>query len=181
MRYLLLPLALLLAGCDVEKPLPVLGEVPLFELTDQRGKLFQRTALDGHVWVADFIFTTCPGPCPLMTRKMHAVQNATSAGVRLISFTIDPAHDTPEALNAYSRHFAADDKRWSFLTGSTVTLNQLAFDAFHLGTVGETLEHSTRFALIDGKGRIRAYYGFADTDVVARVARDAERLRKEPA
>ena len=57
----------------------------------------------------------------------------------------------------------------------------LAMDAFHLGTVDATLEHSTRFVLVDGQGRIRAYYGFADADVVHRVAHDAERLRKEPA
>ena len=180
MRYLL-PLVLLLAGCNLEKPLPVLGEVPAFQLIDQHGKAFHRTELDGHIWVADFIFTTCPGPCPLMSSKLHAVQKATPSGVKLVSFTIDPAHDTPAKLAAYSRNFAADDTRWSFLTGSTATLNALASDAFHLGTVGDNLEHSTRFVLIDGKGRIRAYYGFADADVVSRVAHDAERLRKEPA
>ena len=180
MRYLL-PLVLLLAGCNREKPLPVLGEVPHFELTDQHGQPFQGSTLQGHVWVADFIFTTCPGPCPRMTSTMHAVQKATAAAVRLVSFTIDPQHDTPEALAAYSRKFAADDTRWSFLTGAVATLNMLAFDAFHLGTVDAALEHSTRFVLVDGKGRIRAYYGFADADVVNRVAHDAERLRKEPA
>ena len=62
MRYLL-PVAFLLVGCNLEKPLPVLGEVPAFELVDQHGQAFQRAALNGHVWVADFIFTTCPGPC----------------------------------------------------------------------------------------------------------------------
>jgi cytochrome oxidase Cu insertion factor (SCO1/SenC/PrrC family) len=97
MRRLLIPV-LLCSGCFSQKPLKVLGEVPPFELTDQRGHTFTRAALDGHVWVADFIYTTCQGPCPRMSSRMRAMQNATGPDVRLVSFTVDPDHDTPPAL-----------------------------------------------------------------------------------
>jgi protein SCO1/2 len=59
--------AVLLAGCTAPKPLPVLGQVPPFQLTAQTGQPFSSQSLDGHIWVADFIYTTCTGPCPMMS------------------------------------------------------------------------------------------------------------------
>jgi len=168
-----------LAGCTPEKPLPVLGEIPRFELLNQQGRKFDRSSLEGHVWVADFIYTNCEGPCPRMSSRMHSIQAATGPGVKLVSFTVDPQRDTPQALAEYGRKFAADDTRWSFLTGDTATLDMLDHDAFMLGNVGASLDHSTRFVLIDKKGRVRGYYGLADGDPVARVAKDAARLETE--
>ncbi|HEX4136446.1 MAG TPA: SCO family protein [Bryobacteraceae bacterium] len=169
----------LLSACAREKPLPVLGEIPQFQLLNQQGKKFDRSSLDGHVWVADFIYTNCEGPCPRMSSRMHGIQKATDTSVKLVSFTVDPARDTPQALEAYGRKFAADDSRWTFLTGETATLNMLDHDAFKLGNVSAILDHSTRFVLIDKQGRVRGYYGLVDGDPVARVAKDAARLEAE--
>jgi protein SCO1/2 len=184
MKHYLLPCllsALLLSGCAAEKPLPVLGEIPQFELVNQQGAKFDRSALDGHVWVADFIFTNCEGPCPRMSSHMHRLQGTADSGVKLVSFTVDPLRDTPPVLEKYGRQFGADDTRWSFLTGDVATLNMLDRDAFKLGTIGAGMDHSTRFVLIDRKSRIRGYYGIAEGDPVARLAKDAARLEKEPA
>jgi len=170
--------SLLLGGCS-SKPLPVLGEIPQFELTDQKGATFTRAALDGHVWVADFIFTNCEGPCPRMSSRMHQLQGVTPADVKLVSFTVDPERDSPAALTEYARKFEADAARWSFLTGSTETLNRLDHDAFKLGTIGADMDHSTRFVLIDKKGRVRGYYGLGENDPVGHLAKDAARLEKE--
>jgi protein SCO1/2 len=112
---------------------------------------------------------------------MHAMQSATDPDVRLVSFTVDPDHDTPSALAAYGKQFGADDARWALLTGSKDTLNTLDRDAFKLGTIGAEMDHSTRFVLVDRKGRIRGYYGIAEGDPVAKIAKDAARLEKEPA
>jgi protein SCO1/2 len=176
--YIILPV-ILLSGCGRERALPVLGEIPRFELRDQRGMTFERSALDGHVWVADFIFTNCEGPCPRMSSRMHGIQTATNSGVKLVSFTVDPQRDTPQALAEYGRKFSADDTRWSFLTGDAATLDMLDHDAFKLGNLGAGMDHSTRFVLVDKKGRVRGYYGLADGDPVARVAKDAARLQAE--
>jgi protein SCO1/2 len=169
------------AGCGQEEPLPVLGQVPQFQLTDQQGKTFDRSALDGHVWIADFIYTHCEGPCPRMTSHMRAMQNETDPSVEFVSFTVDPANDTPPVLESYGQKFGADDKRWKFLTGDAQTLDMLDHDAFHLGSIGAGLDHSTRFVLVDKKGRIRGYYGIAQGDPVERVSKDAARLEKEQA
>ena len=170
--------AILLACCTRDKPLPVLGDIPQFELLNQQGQKIDRTALDGHVWVADFIYTNCEGPCPRMSSHMHALEGRLDPSVKLVSFTVDPERDTPAVLEQYGQKFGADDSRWSFLTGSPATLNMLDHDAFHLGSVGAGLDHSTRFVLIDQNERIRGYYGIAEGNPVDRIAHDAARLEK---
>jgi protein SCO1/2 len=174
-------IVLLLAGCANPKPLAIFGDVPPFELTNQKGARFHRSALDGHVWVADFIFTSCQGPCPRMSSHMRALQNTTDPSVRLVSFTVDPDNDSPAVLAAYGKRFGADDARWSFLTGDKNTLNTIDRDAFRLGAIGAGLDHSTRFVLVDKRGRIRGYYGIAEGDPVEKISKDAARLEKEPA
>src|SRR5262245_53650717 len=74
-----------------------------------------KTELLGHVWVADFIFTTCSDICPRMSRQMRRLQNRLPAEVRLVSFTIDPERDTPDTLRDYAHEMEADPDRWFFL------------------------------------------------------------------
>jgi protein SCO1 len=185
MKRFLLVLAVavgvVLACCSREKPLPVMGEIPAFRLTSQQGHDFDRSALDGHVWVADFIYTNCEGPCPRMSSHMHVLQGKVDRDVKLVSFSVDPARDTPQVLEEYGKKFGADDGHWTFLTGDPQTLNMLDHDAFKLGSLGASMDHSTRFVLVDKKGRVRGYYGIAEGDPVARIARDAARLQKEQA
>src|SRR5450432_2897604 len=95
----------LLTGCTQSSPLPSLGLIPDFTLTDQSNQEFRSAdALKRKVWIADFIFTHCPGPCPRMTSQLRKVQDALAGepGIRLISFTVDPARDTPPVLAAYA-------------------------------------------------------------------------------
>ena len=174
-------LALLLTGCAKQRPLEVLGEVPQFQLTDQQGRPFTRSALDGHVWIADFIFTTCQASCPRMSARMRALQKSTDPAIKFVSFTVDPDNDTAPVLEAYAKRFEAEAARWSFLTGDKTTLGALDRDAFKLGSIGADMDHSTRFVLIDKKERIRGYYGITDDDSMANISRDAARLEKEPA
>jgi protein SCO1/2 len=176
---LLLPLSIFVVNCSRSKPLPVLGEIPRFELLNQQGKKFDRSALDGKVWVADFIYTNCEGPCPRMSSRMRAIQAATDSSVKLVSFSVDPGRDTPAALAEYGKKFGAEDGRWTFLTGDTDTLNMLDRDAFKLGSITAGLDHSTRFVLIDRKARIRGYYGLMEGDPVSRITKDAAQLEKE--
>ena len=172
MRLLLLT-AVLLAACAAPKPLPILGQVPPFQLTAQTGQPFASRSLDGHIWVADFIYTTCPGPCPRMSSQMRRVQSSTTRDISLVSFTVDPRHDTPPVLAAYAKHFTADPARWHFLTGEPSRLHDLGLNAFKLNSVDGSLTHSTRFVLVDGARRIRGYY--LDTPQLLHDIRQLER------
>lgn len=174
---------LALAACIPPKnsSLPVLYDVPEFRLTAQDGQPFDSKVLAGKIWVADFIYTTCPGPCPRMTSQMHEVQTAvrTMADVRFVSFTVDPAHDTPPVLAEYAKLHRADPARWYFLTGSVADLQKLDRDTFKLGNIDASLQHSTRFVLVDQKTRIRGYYDTSEAGSIRKVIEDINALARD--
>lgn len=92
--------------------------IPPFSLTNQDGQTITRDALKDHVTVMDFFFTNCPFICPMLTAQMsNLADNLAGTGVRFISVTVDPEHDTPERLKEYGAVHSADLSRWSFLTG----------------------------------------------------------------
>jgi len=169
------------AGCVRPAQLRVYGHVPDFQLTSQNGQPFNRQSLDGKIWVADFIFTHCTGPCPRMSSAMRRVQTAVTefSDVRLVSFSVDPERDTPEVLADYARRYHAEAGRWFFLTGDVKTLDALDRRAFMLGNVDGSLEHSTRFVLVDRQGFIRGYYGTSEDDPTAHLIVDIRRLERE--
>jgi len=169
-----------LAGCSARAGLPSYAVVPDFHLVDQTGAAFDsKMKLDKHVWVADFIYTNCAGPCPRMSSQMHSVAKALDGiDVRFVSFTVDPKNDSPQVLNEYSKHFEADPSRWFFLTGPEDKLQYLSKNVFMLGDTGGNLEHSTRFVLIDQASRVRGYYLTEEADAIPRLIADARMLAK---
>ena len=99
-------------------------------------------------------------------------------GVKLVSFTVDPQRDTPPVLAEYAGHFDAKPGTWFFLTGTVDAIHHLSRDVFMLGDVAGTLEHSTRFLLIDRASHVRGYYDSSDQDVIPRIVADAKALVK---
>jgi protein SCO1/2 len=161
--------------------LEVFGDIPQFELVAQNGQPFHSQVLAGKIWVADFIYTTCPGPCPRMTSQMREVQDAVLKipDVRLVSFTVDPAQDTPPVLAAYAKTHGASPATWYFLTGPVPVLQTLDRDAFKLGNVDESMQHSTRFVLVDRQARIRGYYDTSESSAIPKVISDIYALARE--
>ncbi len=178
MKRAVLLLSILLSACTRTPPLPSWGVVPDFALTDQTGQPFvSKARLDGHIWVGDFIFTHCTGPCPRMSTQMNQVQKAVKeSSVRFVSFTIDPDRDTPEVLAAYGNRYKADPARWSLLTGTRAELKKLNYDTFHLGDLDGSLEHSTRFVLVDEKSRIRGFYDTSEPENIQKLISDIQAL-----
>lgn len=181
-------LGLYLRKGRVEAP-PLLGAVPAFSLTERSGRTITRADLDGKTWVADFIFTRCGGICPLMTARMKDV-HADAPGVTLVSFSVDPEHDTPAVLRDYAaRHGIGEG--WLFLTGDQAALHALAREGFKLaaaavppaeqqqGGDGPFL-HSSRMVLVDGQARIRGYYDSNDAEALARLRHDLGALAAVP-
>jgi protein SCO1/2 len=170
------------------EPPPILGEVPGFELVDQGGAAVGREELLGAPWVADLVFTRCALACPRMSAAMARLnRRLPREGVRLVSVSIDPEHDTPEVLAGYAERYGASE-RWRFLTGETEEVRALALEGFKLGVAevegeadpGLALVHSDRFVLVDAVGRIRGYYDPFDPESVARLERDLAALADEP-
>ena len=178
-------------------PLPVYGSVGNFTLTNQDGAAVSLRELQGHVWVADLIFTRCPGPCLKMTQQMKELQQALpqASQARLVSLTTDPDFDKPSVLKSYARRFGADPGRWLFLTGAKKQLASLAIDSLKLTAIEKApadrqsaedlFVHSTILVLVDRQARLRGIFettgeGVVPEQVKGQVIRAVRQLEREP-
>ena len=158
--------------------LPVYGQMPSFQLTQQDGKRFGNEQMKGALWIADFMFTRCPNQCPLMSVQFSALQKKLPKEARLASFTVDPEHDDPQTLKAYAQNYQADPDRWLFLTGDPPVIRRIMND-LHLGRADDPGMHSLRFVLLDKALRVRGYYDSTDAGSLSKLAPDIGRLRRE--
>jgi len=161
------------------------GTVPSFQLVNQNGQAFGSVQLAGKIWIADFIYTTCPGPCPMISSRMSELQKPLEkTDVHLVSFSVDPEKDTPEVLRGYAEKLQAEPVRWDFLTGPKSTIYKLSHDGFKLavsdGSDAEGIPvHSTRMVLVDRHGQIRGYYDAAEADAMTKLLADTNHLLRE--
>ena len=197
----MLGLAWLLSLAEKERvhhhPLPVLGQIADFALTNQNGQVTTLADLSNHVWVADIIFTRCAGPCPRMTKQMKALQDALPAAseARLVTLTTDPDNDTPSVMKQYSERFNADPNRWTFLTGTKKEIAALGGGSLKLGSVPVKLDeqkdpvdlfiHSTYFVVVDKHAQLRAVFetggeGVEWTNVQPRILATVHQLERQP-
>jgi protein SCO1/2 len=173
------------------KALPVYSEMTDFTLTNQDGQKVALADLRGKVWIADAIFTRCPGQCTLMSGHMKDIQDGLPAGgsIRLVSFTTDPAFDQPPVLKKYAERFGARDGCWSFLTGDKKILHSAEIDGLKLSVLdkpaaeqegaNDLFLHSEKFVLLDKQGRIRGWYDGQEPATAAEVAAAARTLARE--
>lgn len=177
-----------------EDELPIYWAAPAFALIDQEGDTVRSSDLDGAPWVASFIFTNCTDVCPLITTRMAALRDSLraeeilGAGVRLVSFTVDPARDTPEALREYAARFGASpSEQWAFLTGTPPeAIRDMIQQGFHLTAIAVPehahaggsyqVMHSPRVLLVGAEGRVRGLYDVTEPDAMQRLHRDLRRL-----
>jgi protein SCO1 len=166
------PFAGALSRTTPEAP-KVFGTLPAFELTNSRGEPFGSKELEGAVYIANFVFTSCPSICPALMDRMNAVQKRvknTSGMVRLVTITVDPETDTPEKMAAYGKRFGARPSRWHLLTGDYQVIEETVVKGFKLA-MGKDAEnlfqifHSERFVLVDRRGRIRGYFEATDEGI----------------
>ena len=177
-------------GSAPSSDLPTYGDAPSFSLTDQLGRSVTSEDVDGKVILANLVFTSCTDSCPVVSPRMAELQQALARDgllprdVTLISFGVDPEHDTPQTLKAYAERYGADHASWRFLSGAPDAMRQVVTEGFklafgevpgsveHMHADGSThvhdydVTHSARVVLSDTQGRVRAYYdGVADWDV----------------
>lgn len=158
----------------IPEPPPVLYALPEYALVDHQERPFTPDTLHGEVWVAAFVFTRCPSSCPAVTRAMldlRARFDRNDIDVDLVSFSVDPEHDTPQVLAAHAQEVGAEHDRWRFVTGDRAAIEALAEKGFRLGIGPRTEEsgglfdiaHSTKLALVDQEGNVRGFFGLDPT------------------
>lgn len=156
--------------------LPVIGQLADFSMTNQLGQTIRRADLLGQVWVADVIFTRCPGPCAMMTTRMADLQASIPEQwpVTFISLTADTEYDTPEVLRGYAEDYQADALRWNFLHATKPAMVDLAVNSLKLVVLDKEQErqsandlfiHSTTLALVDKHGRLRGSFESVPMDL----------------
>ncbi len=153
-----------------------------FALTDQDGERVEFRKLRGKPVVINFMYTSCPDVCPLLTASLKILRDhmkpAEARDIRFLSITTDPEVDTPNVLKAYSRRHEADAPNWSWLTGEA---RELAPVWQGLGVSVKRIakgliEHTTLTVVADAEGFMRfAYFGSApDPDVLLKDLRALE-------
>ncbi len=159
---------------------------PEFQLTAQDGKTVTNADLKGKVWVANFIFTRCAGPCPVMTSRMAEINQALARkakDVELVSITVDPEYDTPQVLKEYGERAGADPAKWKFLTGPKDQVEAVVQKGFLQALAKEPSGipiHSTRFVLVDRDGWMRGFQDGNDPEIVQKLLMDIGDILREP-
>ncbi|GAK11894.1 SCO family protein [Geomicrobium sp. JCM 19039] len=143
-----------------------------FSYTNQDNETVSNEDLKGKYSLVNMVFTRCPTVCNLMTPNMTELQdelNERELDVNLISFTVDPEHDTPEQLKAYGEQYDADFSNWDFLTGyDRMEVENFAAASFNsvvqAHPENEDIIHSTQTFLVDMDGRVIETYDGLDVD-----------------
>ncbi len=134
-----------------------LWEISSFQLIDSKGQKFDSAVLKDKVWVGNFMFTQCTGPCPITSGRLKAIQDKIpqTAFFRLVSISLDPDFDTPEVLNTYGNKFHYDPNRWFFLTGEINAIYAAAKTSLRLPAGEKPDMHSNKMLVVDKKGWVR--------------------------
>lgn len=163
-----------------------IGELAEFSLLDQDGQAFGRDQMLGNLWVVKFFFTRCPSICPLLTTSMKDVAGRWSkeAGVRFLSITVDADFDQVGILKAFAKENHLPENRWRLLSGNPEIIRELCEKSFLLALGGAMkpngdITHSSRFVVVDGKGRVRGFFDGLDKKEVAKLDQALQFLLKE--
>ncbi len=184
MKSVLLACAVAFTGaCVPRQPLAVLPDFTMTAVGPRDTAAFGRKDLLGKVWIVNFIFTRCAGPCPLLSERLAALGRELPASVGQLTVAVDSEGDTPERLRTYAKRYEAEPERWLFLRGTPSQTYHLLYAGFRLplsvnpsAPDSQRAAHSARFVLLDSNGAIQGYYdGLSDLDN-ATLARDAKRL-----
>ena len=199
-KFIFLPLVvILLIGCKETSPtLPILGEPTIagndtnyptianFSFINQDSNIVTNQTFENKVYVADFIFLSCPTICPKMTREMYSVylHFAKDDRVLFISHTIDPERDTIPALKAYAKKLGVNSNKWHFVTGNQDSiLNLSEFSYFSAAYPDSTspggFTHSGGLLLVDKNRHIRGVYNSTNPEETKRLVKDVKILLNE--
>lgn len=153
--------------------LPIIAHVPAFTLTNENNQSFGSNDLKGKVYLANFIFSSCPTTCPGMLKELQKIQkrmSGTKEKTSIVTFTVDPENDTPAVLFKLARQYDANPYAWTFLTSTNKDeLLKLYRDGFKVAVEPSVnlmeIAHSEKIVLVDGENRVRGFYSFDENSV----------------
>lgn len=136
--------------------------VPAFNFLTQHDTTLSREDLQGKIVLVNFFFSTCPSICPAMNYNVQQIQERFKGypDFRIVSFSVDPEHDTVEVLQKYAEKMGAREGLWYFLTGDQDSIYATAEGFFSSAMPDSAAEggflHSENLILLDWNGHIRS-------------------------
>jgi protein SCO1 len=190
---------LFLGSCNqTPKQLPFLGNpiitgtdttyptIADFTFTNQDGQKVTNKTFANKIYVADFIFLSCPTICPKMTKEMYNayLPFSTNDKVLFISHSIDPEHDTFPRLKAYANSLGVSSDKWHFVTGNQDSVINLAEHSYFSAAYPDStapggFTHSGGLLLIDRNRHIRGVYNGTKPEETQRLINDIQTLLKQ--
>ncbi|GAB1430158.1 SCO family protein [Ignavibacteria bacterium] len=166
-------IAVLIFGCEAKREfdtLPNLRKAPVFSGINYDGQPFHSSELNGKIWIADFIFTTCAEICPKMSDNTARLIQMTDGKIPVVSITVDPEYDSLPILREYAAKYAGGNKWWHFISMPLDSVRETSVKGFAVGNYENPIEHSSRLIVVDEKGIIRGYYDGVDSSAVNALA-----------
>ncbi len=137
-------------------------KIPPFSFINQSKDTITNSDYDGNIYVANFIFTTCPSICKRMTINMRIIQDKLSKypNIKFLSHTVNPNYDTPEILKQYATKMRIDESNYNFVTGYKEDIYKIAESYFVNASEDELAPggflHSEYLVIVDKEGRVRS-------------------------
>jgi len=161
-------------------------KIPPFQMVNQDSLVVTNSDFDGRIYVADFFFTSCPDVCPIIQRNMLTVYQKykNNRQVKLLSYTIDPKHDTPSKLKNYAVKLGLEGTQWEFLRGEKQSVAALAKNDYMVSVDDDTkgpggFAHEGYFVLVDKEKRMRGVYDGTNIQEVKKLMNDMDILLSE--
>lgn len=166
--FLFIPTALFAAGAELKN----FGQSPIFGGIDQHGAKFSSAKLANSISVVNFFFTSCHGPCPILMNKVKLAldKSQSCAKVKAVSISVDPETDSSTVMKTYSEERGFDLNNWTLLNMPKERVIDLINSGFHLGQGESMVSHTTRIAIIDQFGSVRALIGGTDEDASDKIS-----------
>lgn len=161
-------------------------QIKEFSFINQDSNIVSNKTFENKIYVADFIFLSCPTICPKMHTELNKVYSIykNNPNVLFLSHTIDPEHDTPKKLKDYADLNNIDTKKWVFATGNRDSIYNIATKSYYATAYKDSKEpggyvHSGGFLLIDKKRYIRGVYDGTNPEETKRLIKDIRILLNE--
>lgn len=137
--------------------------VPDFSLTDQHRQPVALSQFSGKVVAMTFVYTRCPLPnfCFRLSNNFGQLQKRFGKQMGhdliLLTVTLDPIHDQPDALAKYGSIWKANAASWHLVTGPPAAIQKVTgmFGVIYSPDEG-TMTHSLHTVLIDRQGNLAA-------------------------
>ncbi len=184
---------------QTENSLPIFGQksisnsgdtiyssIQAFEFINQDSLLITEHTFDKKIYIADFIFLSCPSICPIMNSELKKVYDEFKSNphVYFLSHTIDPESDSVPRLKEYADALGVNSRKWFFVTGNKDSIYSTAEKSYFAtafpdkNTPGGYI-HSGNFLLIDIHRHIRGVYDGTNPEETKRLIQNLKQLLKE--